>query len=183
MPEGLKKFIIVVSVLVFILFLGFITAAWFMGAFEPVDISRSENGPYYFFTFRSPMIYRQIPEKNEELKKRLAEYDINHFVPGALILDDPMTIPLSDINARGGLIIPDSIAVTAPYDILRIPRRNVVVAFIDANPAIATFKTYPALSEWLRNHTDHSAQLPFLEIYHPDESVSTEMPVVSVDSI
>jgi hypothetical protein len=179
MPDVIKKVILVFSVFVFILFLGFVIAAWTLGAFEPVEITESENGPYYFFTFRSQMTYKQIPQINEELKKQLIDSGISTFVPGALVLDNPMSTPLSELNARGGMIISDSITVPAPCEILYIQKRPVIVAKIDANPAIATFKTYPALAEWLRNNDrNFAAQLPFLEIYHPDESVSTEMPIV-----
>lgn len=178
MPDAIKKIIIIFSVIVFILFLGFVVAAWILGAFEPVEISETESGPYYFITFRSPMIYKQIPEQNEELKSKLDGFGISSFVPGAIILDNPMNTPLSELNARGGFIIPDSVHVPARYEILSIEKRSVVVARIDANPAIATFKSYPALAEWLRNNDrKFSARLPFLEIYHPDESVTTEMPI------
>jgi hypothetical protein len=128
------------------------------------------------------MIYKQIPQQNEELKKKLAELNVNIYIPAALVLDNPMNTPLSELNARGGFIIADSIAVPAPYEILFIEKRRVIVAKIAANPAIATFKSYPALAEWMRNNDrEYSAGLPFLEIYHPDESVSTEMPIVPIE--
>ena len=73
------------------------------------------------------MIYKQIPQQNEELKSKLDGFGISSFVPGAIILDNPMNTPLSELNARGGFIILDSVQVPARYEILSIEKNKSII--------------------------------------------------------
>ena len=48
MSSTLKKIILIIGITSFVLFIGLISAAWYMGAFSSVNISIGEKGPYYF---------------------------------------------------------------------------------------------------------------------------------------
>jgi hypothetical protein len=92
-----------------------------------------------------------------------------------------MMTPLNEVPVLGGLIISDSVDVAAPLRLIRIAKRTVVSATLEANPTIAIFKTYPALAEWLRkNDRQYKIELPFFEIYYEDR-VTVEMPIIPVN--
>ncbi len=48
MSSFLKKLVITISVVIFILFISLIVAAWTMGMFSPVSaVTEDKRGPYY----------------------------------------------------------------------------------------------------------------------------------------
>ena len=181
MPGIFRKIAITFAILTFVLFIVLVITAWALGAFSNVELTRQDSGPYYFITFSEHTSYRAVPVSLDHLKELGVVNDDLNPRPAALILNDPMTTPLQELQAFGGYIIRDSVQTGAGQKLFRIEKRMVVTASIDANPTIATFKTYPALSEWLRkNYRSYSSELPYLEIYHADEGVSVEMPLIPI---
>lgn len=181
MPGIFRKIAITFAILAFVLFIVLVITAWTLGAFSEVELTRQESGPYYFLTFAEHTSYRTVPVSLEHLKELGAVKDDSNAQPAALILTDPMTTPLQELQAFGGYIISDSVQTGAGQRLFKIEKRAVITASIDANPTIATFKTYPALSEWLsKNYRSFSSELPYLEIYHANNGVTVEMPLVPV---
>ena len=61
---------------------------------------------------------------------------------------------------------------------LKIPNRLLSVASIEANPAIAGFKTYPALLDWINKYNfKHDTLTPTIELYHTNGIVEVELPI------
>ena len=181
MPGIFRKIAITFAILAFVLFIVLVITAWTLGAFSNVELTRQDSGPYYFITFSEHTSYQAVPVSLKHLKELGAVQDDLNPQPAALILNDPMTTALQELQAFGGYIISDSVQAGAGQKLFKIEKRMVVKASIDANPTIATFKTYPALSEWLRkNYRSYSSELPYLEIYHADDGVSVEMPLIPV---
>lgn len=181
MPGIFRKIAITFAILAFVLFIVLVITAWTLGAFSDVRLTQEEAGPYYFITFSEHTSYRTVPVSLEHLKELGAVRDELNPRPAALILNDPMNTPLQDLQAFGGYLISDSVQTGAGQKLFRIEKRTVINASIDANATIATFKTYPALSEWLRkNYRSYTSELPYLEIYHADEGVTVEMPLIPV---
>ncbi len=115
----------------------------------------------------------------EEIKGHINLPSETNPISAALINSNPMMTPLNEVDVTSGLLINDSIAVNPPLQLIKIESRTIVSASIETNPSIAIFKTYPALAEWLRkNDREYEFQLPFLEIYYPDQVV-VEMNIVA----
>ena len=178
MPAILRRIIIIFAAIVFLFFIALIIAAWSLGAFDSVDISENEGGPYYFISYDSTSTYKETPGQIELIKKQLALSQSTEQLSAVLVLKNPMMTPLNEVPVLGGLIISDSVDVAAPLRLIRIAKRPVISATLEANPTIAIFKTYPALAEWFRkNDRQYKLELPFFEIYYEDR-VTVEMPIV-----
>jgi len=181
MPEILRRIIIIFAAIVFLFFIALIIAAWSLGAFDSVDITENESGPYYFISYDSTSTYKETSGQIEILKKQLALSQSIEQLSAVLVLKNPMMTPLNEVPVLGGLIISDSVNVTAPLRLIRIAKRPVISATLEANPTIAIFKTYPALAEWFRkNDRQYKIEMPFLEIYYEDR-VTVEMPIIPVN--
>ena len=170
MSSIIKKIILIFSILVFILFISLIIAAWTMGMFSTVTVSQEERGPYYVVCLPHQGSYRGIHHKIEQVNQVLAERQIFHAVACGIYYDDPAKVPLDSLFSEGGWLVTDSIHVQPPYRLKMIPLRQVAVARIYANPAIAGFKNYPALTNWMQqNQYRADTTKAILELYHPDE--------------
>jgi DNA gyrase inhibitor GyrI len=182
MSSFLKKLVIVLAVIVFILFIALIIAVWTMGMFSPVAVSKLERGPYLAVTIAHRGSYQEINVKIEEVSKILEQKQIKHSIACGIFHDDPATVPLEDLRSQGGFIALDSVDVDSPLIFQMIPKRLVAVASIEANPAIAWFKTYPALEDWKNRNSFQTDTLQFtMEFYHPDGIVEVEMPIMPIE--
>jgi len=183
MPVLLRKIIITFALIVLILFLALTVAAWIMGAFDSVQITETSGGPYYFISFDSQSGFQDIPANIQEIKNLITLPPETEQISAAMILSNPMMIPLNEVEVIGGLIVSDSISVSSPLQLTRIEKRSIISATLEANPSIAIFKTYPALSEWLRkNDREYKLKLPFIEIYYNDDKVIVEMTIVPLEA-
>jgi hypothetical protein len=181
MSAFIKKLIIIIAIVVFILFIALLITAWSLGSFARVNVSAGENGPYYFISLDQKSLYPYIPEQIDKIKNELMAKKIPYINPAALIYSDPAVTPLNQVLAQGGLLINDSMAVDSPLVIHHIKVRNVITAEIEANPAIATFKTYPALRDWLQKYNGiRKSPLSYLEIYDKNR-VIVEMSIIQVE--
>jgi hypothetical protein len=181
MPPIIRRIIIIFAAIVFLFFIALIIAAWSLGAFDSVAIAEHKGGPYYFISFDSTSVYKETFTKIQEIKKQLDLSQSSEQLSAVLVLKNPMITPLNEVPVLGGLIISDSIDVKSPLHLMRIAKRDIVSATLEANPTIAIFKTYPALAEWLRkNDRYYKIELPFLEIYY-DDRVTVEMPIIPLN--
>jgi hypothetical protein len=174
----LKKIVIIVSVVIFILFISLLIAAWTMGMFAPVSVKEAERGPYYAVTLSHKGSYRGISQKIEAVSDWLTDNQVKHSVACAIFYDDPATINIEDLHSEGGYLIDDSLDVSLPFQCLRFPARLTGVASIEANPAIAWFKTYPALLDWIEKYdVVHDTLQPIIELYYNNGVVEVELPI------
>jgi len=174
----LKKIVIIVSVVIFILFISLLIAAWTMGMFAPVSVKETERGPYYAVILSHKGSYQGISQKIDEVSDWLTENQVKHSVACGIFYDDPAKINIEDLHSEGGYLIDDSLEVSLPFQCLRFPARSTGVASIKANPSIAWFKTYPALLDWIEKYNfEHDTLQPIIELYYNNGVVDVELPI------
>ncbi len=177
-----KKLIIILSIVVFILFVALLMAAWSLGAFAPVSVSLKEQGPYYFLSSKTKTLYQNIPEQLKNIIMLTGEDNLDLSDPGALIYSDPTQVSFKEIVVRAGYIISDSLEVDSPLVVTKIYKRKILEATIEANPSISVFKIYPALNNWLENNSStYQFNLPALELYK-DPHFTMEMPIQIIEN-
>ena len=179
MSSFLKKLVIIVSIIIFILFISLIVAAWTMGMFSSVSVSEDNRGPYYAVILSHKGSYRGISQKIDDVSAMLTENRIVHSVSCCIFYDDPSKTDIRELRSDGGFLVNDSVEVSPPYRCLKLAIRTVGVASIEANPAIAGFKTYPALLDWIDKHNiEHDTLQPTIELYHNNGIVEVELPLI-----
>jgi len=175
-----KKFIIVFDVIVFFLFIALLIALWYLGAFASVNVVSEERGPYYIVTLAHEGPYQRIMYKIEQVDTMLKEKGIVGLNAVGLYDDNPAAVPPDQLRSRGGFIVHDSVKVDSPFILQKIELRTVAIATIKAHPAVAPFKTYPALYEWINNKGyEVITEQPVLELYHDEDLVEVEMPIIA----
>jgi hypothetical protein len=181
MPEILRKIIIAFAVFVFVSFFALLIAAWIMGAFDSVQTTTGTGQPGFFIWQFDSTEYKDIPMVIDQIKQKIVLPRGTSQIPAALIHDNPFVTPLNQVKVTPGIVVMDSIAVVQPLAIRPLKQREIVSASLQANPAIAIFKTYPALAEWLRkNDRQYQLELPFLERYENEDMVIVEMGISAV---
>jgi effector-binding domain-containing protein len=172
----LKKIIIIVSVVTFILFVSLLVAAWYMGMFAPVSVKEAERGPYYTILLSHDGAHREISQKINEVSGWLADNHLNHSAACRIFYENLIKIDSYDVHSEVGYLIDDSLQVPPPLYCLKIPARSTIVASIKANSAIAWFKTYPALINWMEKYNFKQDTLkPIIELYRNDGVVDVEL--------
>jgi DNA gyrase inhibitor GyrI len=176
MSSFLKKIVIIISIVIFILFISLIVAAWTMGMFATVSISEDNRGPYYTVILSHKGSYQGMSQKIDDVSALLTENRIVHSIACGIFYDDPSKTDIGKLRSAGGFLVNDSIEVSSPYQCLKLPARAVGIASIKANPAIAGFKTYPALLDWLHKYNfEHDTLQPTIELYHNNGIVEVEL--------
>jgi len=178
MSSFLKKLVIIVSVVIFILFISLLVTAWTMGMFSPVSITEAKRGPYYAVLLSHKGSYQGLSQKIDMVSAMLTENQIGHSVACGIFYDDPSKIKTEDLHSQGGFIVEDSLDVSLPFEFKKFPVRSVYIASIEANPAFAGFKTYPALLDWIVKYkSKHDTLHPTIELYHNNGIVEVELPL------
>ena len=179
MSSFLKKIVIIVSVVIFILFISLLVTAWTMGMFSPVTITEAKRGPYYAVVLSHKGSYQGLSQKIDKVSAMLTENRIAHSIACGIFYDDPSKIKTEDLRSEGGFIIEDTLEVSQPFEFIKFPVRSVYLASIEANPAIAGFKTYPALLDWIEKYkSEHDTLHPTIELYHNNGIVEVELPLL-----
>lgn len=171
MSPTIKKVILFIGIISFVLFMGLIGAAWYMGAFSSVNITTDEKGPYYIVYLEHSGPYYQIQNKIVKVEKYLVDNNIQYLHSVGIYFDNPAEVAESELKSFGGFLVKDSVVVNEPYKFLKIDRRQVVVASIEALPMIAPFKIYPAFNEWLGNNKNVEIVAPPIELYVSDDNI------------
>jgi len=182
MSSFLKKLVIIISVVIFILFISLLIAAWTMGMFSSVSVKQDNRGPYYAVLLSHKGSYQGINRKIDDVSNMLKEKNIEHTVACGIYYDDPVKIAIEELRSAGGFLVADSLEVSSPYKCLKLPIRFVCVASIEANPSIAGFKTYPALLDWIdKFNFEHDTLKPTIELYHTNGIVEVELPLLTIE--
>ena len=178
MSSFLKKIVTILSIVIFILFISLLIAAWTMGMFASVSVIEDQRGPYFVVVNQHMGSYQGISDKIDGVSAFLTENRIRHTIALGIFYDDPAQTAVEELRSAGGYLIADSIEVSEPFVCLKIPTRKLSVASIEANPAIAGFKTYPALLDWIKKYNfKHDMLKPTIELYHSNGTVEVELPI------
>lgn len=176
MSSTIKKIILILGVVSLVLFIGLVISAWYMGAFSSVSIHTGEAGPFNFVYLEHQGPYYQLTNKITQVEKYLTDNKIQYLYSAGIYFDDPAEVAESELKSYGGFIIKDSISVQNPYKFIKIAKRKVVIATIEAHPMIAPFKVYPAFKEWLENNKNIEIVGPSLELYKPGDNIEVHFP-------
>ncbi len=180
MSALLKKIVFVVAIVITLLFLSLIGAAWYLGAFSSVSVAQLQRPTQYFITTSHSGTYQTALNDLDSLQTLISGSGLNSGDPAIFLYNDPMTSPLPQVITRAAYVLTDSIYVPPPYQLFIIPPRSVLTAEIHANPSIAPYKTYPALHEWIqRYHLTPDTTGIIIEYYQQDGVVLVEFPIVS----
>ncbi len=175
-----KRIIFVLAIVTTLLFFSLIGAAWYLGAFATVKVSKVENPIKYFITSSGKGTYQNTMNDLNTLKAHIERSSLPAGEPAILLYDDPLLSPLPKVTSRAAFVLPDSITIDPPYRLLVLPPRETIRAVIDANPAIAAYKTYPAIREWyLRYKLNPDTAGIIIEYYQPDGFIVVEYPISS----
>lgn len=181
MSSFIKKLVIILSVVILILFISLIIAAWSLGMFSAVSINQEQRGPYFAVIQSHVGSYQGLNQKIDEVSHMLSQRQIKHTTACGIFYDDPSKTAVDELYSEGGFIVTDSLNVDPAFKCLKLPTRSVSVASIEANPAIAGFKTYPALLDWLEKYNyAHDEKNPTIELYHTSGLVEVELPILKV---
>ena len=149
-----------------------------MGMFAPVSVTEAERGPYYTVILPHTGSYQGISQKIDTVSNWLTANQVKHSVACGIFYDDPAKIDIENLQSEGGYLISDSLEVSLPFQCLKVPVRLTGVASIEANPAIAGFKTYPALLDWIKKYNfEYDTLQPIIELYYNNGVVEVELPL------
>jgi hypothetical protein len=177
----LKKIITVASVLIALLFLAFVIAAWHYGAFASVKTITLEQRPALYAAIL-PGIYSpyEIEYQIRVIDSLLLQKNIDNKGTLALFFDSPLEVTADSIRATAAILLAGAITLDSPLTVFKIPERRIASISIQAHPAIAPFKTYPALQRWLFNNGyRYNPEVPIIEYYFHQNTVEVEMPVIA----
>jgi hypothetical protein len=177
----LKKILIVISVIIVVLFLAFMVAAWHYGAFASVRAPNLAHRPsVYIATLDNTYAAYELDKQIRIIDSLLLQKNITNDGTMALFFDNPIHIRTDSIEAIGAILLATAVVLDSPLTLLKIPERKTAVTSIEAHPAIAPFKTYPALQRWLYNNGyQYDLELPIIEYYLPQTIVKVEIPVIA----
>ncbi|TFG99380.1 MAG: hypothetical protein E4H13_08935, partial [Calditrichales bacterium] len=137
-----------------------------------------ERGPYQAIVLPHSGAYRGIHNKIDSVMAGITKHQINATIAIGVYYDDPAKVPIADLRSEAGFIISDSVVMDPPFRTIKIPARHVLLAAIKANPALAGFKTYPALKNWIdKNQIQVDTTQAIVERYHPDGLVEVELAI------
>ena len=179
MSSIFKRIIFVMAVVTTLLFLSLLIAAWYLGAFASVDLNTTNKPVRFFVATSGTGPYKETLEQLKTLQKYISDHSLPAEIPAVFLYDNPLNTPLPQVATRAVYLLADSVQIEQPYRLFRLPSRKIVSAAIAANPAIAPYKTYPAIREWCERYqlrTDTRGII--IEFYKDDGRVVVEFPVL-----
>jgi len=173
--KGKKIILIILSIIVVItiILLVFLYKA---GVFANPDVTLSERGPFAYVYMANTGSYQKFFNAKEEIDKIISKQRIKTGTPCGVFLDDPGKVNQEDLRWQVGYLVQDSLVVEPPLRFGRIPAAQSVVASIKAHPAVAAFKTYPALTKWIEENKYRISGYA-IELYNKDGVVEAMFPV------
>jgi hypothetical protein len=177
--NGIKKIIIVITTIIILFIIVLLISAWKMGIFSSVTIIAGERGPYYLVADKHSSSYEMIHQKSKLIQLNLAKKNITPLCRAGIITGNPLQATLTEMNAFAACMIKDSAGIDTPYVLHKIEKRWILIATIEANPAIAPFKAYPALVNRIRrDNLQQDTIKEVIELYNNDQSLEIELPVL-----
>ena len=171
----LRKILILTSGVTCGLMVVIAVIAFLLGAFNSVVLAREGSGPYRIVCLPHTGPYPGVAKKILAVRKLLKGSEKQLGVPCGLYYDNPAKVAEEKLRSKGGYVIEGELAVEAPLLIERVPRRDVLVARLEAHPSLAPIKIYPKMAKWMAANNVEAAG-PALELYH-DGLVECQIPI------
>lgn len=153
----------------------------YLGLFSTVTLEEVERGPYTLVVRPHQGSYRKM---RRVLKRELAELKLGPLEGSRCVTLEGELRRLPRRFDRGmiGFIADnDEPSATAPFEIVRIPSRQVLLATTSAHPSVSSFKTYRRLKKWFKtNAAQHRPGGPVLETYGKEGTVTVAIPLEPV---
>ncbi|MBC8312752.1 MAG: GyrI-like domain-containing protein [Candidatus Cloacimonetes bacterium] len=174
----LKKFLKVIIIIFCVALILLLILAILMGAFNKVELERTQRGPYTIACLSHTGPYHLIYKKIEKVDSILSEQKIGKLSACGIYYDSPAEVPQNLLKSKGGFIISKETQIDSSLvlEVEIIPQREVILAKFKGHPAIASLKIYPEIHKWL----EKNEYRPFgacLEIYYDEKLVECEMPI------
>jgi DNA gyrase inhibitor GyrI len=172
-----KKILRFLAFLLFLTILFTLGVLTYIGFFSKARIELAEKGPYTIVCLSNTGPYYKTIKKIEKVKQMLAGTPVRILEPCGLYYDNPRTVPQNKLRSKAGVLVKDIVSAKPPLEIVTIPKRQVAVGTIKANPGLVGVKVYPKLKEWLWQK-GFQGGTPALEIYHKNGTVECQIPIV-----
>lgn len=141
---------------------------WWWGAFNRATVEIAQRGPYRYAYVDNLGDYTDLPQKQQDMAKRLRDQGVECGATVMALYDDPRFTAKKKQRARVGCMIDSAARVHEPIMVAEVPARKVVLARVNAQPLMAPGKAYSALLDYLeQNHIPF--KLPTLEIFQNRE--------------
>ena len=176
MSAKVKKILIIIISVIVVLAIGFVILLYRAGVFADPEVALSERGPYAYVYMSETGSFENFYNAQQELDKIVKEENISVDIPCGVFLDDPAKVQQANLRWQVGYLVQDSVSVDPPLEFSVIPKGTYVVASIKAHPAVAAFKTYPALNKWIKQNK-YKVTGYALELYQKDGLVEAMFPV------
>jgi len=142
-----------------------IVVAWWLGAFNRVELVAEERGPHRIICMGHVGPYSEIAGTILEVQDRLKDVADRLEGPCAIYYDDPAKVPKERLRSKGGFLLKGEVEAKGLLDIVTIPRRKVLLGRLKGHPSLAPIKVYPAMAGWMEKHGFVPAG-PAVEFYH-----------------
>jgi len=149
---------------------------WRIGLFATPQISLDSRGPFHYVYVERTGPLREVPQGYKQADSLVEQQDIKVEMACGSYLDNPANVAQEKLRWRAGYLVADSVLVEEPLHFLTITEGLYLVASIKANPMVAPFKTYPAMTKWLSANA-YTVVGPAYEMYHEDGLIEVLFPV------
>ena len=165
MKKQAKKRLFLLFGILTILIIALIFILFKVGLFAKPELTLIERGPYNYVYTEHSGSFQKVTEAHEKTEELVNKQEIKIIIPCGVYLNDPSSFEDDMLQWRVGYLVEDSVVVKQPLLFDTISRATYIVAKIKAPPAIAAFKTYPALERWV---LDNNYQItgPAVELYY-----------------
>ncbi len=182
MLQLLQKIVIIIVFLILIFAITVLLAAWWLGAFAPVQVSFVEREPYFMVTMLEPDSPAHLQSQIETVRSYLIEQGQQPLLAVGVFYYDPLSgIALRAAEASGGWLVQDSVSVDSAYILLSTEKQMVATATVKINPIIARHKIYPVLKNWIEREGYQPARNRLvLELYHSTDSLEVQIPITKI---
>ncbi len=176
MSAKVKKVLIIILSIIVVLAIGVVILLYRAGVFADPQVTLGERGPYSYVFMSQTGSFENFYNAQQDLDKIVQEESISVGILCGVFMDDPAKVKQEDLRWQVGYLVKDSLSVDPPLEFSVIPKGLYAIASIKAHPAVAAFKTYPALNKWIKEN-NYKVMGPALELYREDGVVEAMFPV------
>ena len=175
----MKKFLIVLGVLVVIIAVSVLFYCSYIGMFTKINITEQPMGPFYFVYAPYKGDYSKVGPVMDKVRARLeSEFGIKPMRAMGIYYSDPKTVKTEDLKADVGFLLEKSYETLADSIMKKMwvrimfQKNYVVAEFPMKNKAsimAGIMKVYPEVTKYMRLKGYKS--VPAIEIYEKDKII------------
>lgn len=170
MDSKAPKIVLIILAVFFLIILIIAILLWRAGLFAEPKLTLDSRGLYYYVYVERTGPFREIPQGYKQANALIKQQGIKVGKACGSYLDNPADVAQEKLRWRAGYLVADSVIVEEPLRFLTIREGLYLVASVKANPMVAPFKTYPAMTKWLSENAYTVVGLAY-ELYHEDSLI------------